>query len=52
MEQHRETKRNAGPPEAGGLTIVACPIHGIAFDVEREACPECAKGQDPAAVQR
>jgi hypothetical protein len=31
--------------EEGELTIVRCPIHGIAFDVEREECPECAKGK-------
>jgi hypothetical protein len=27
--------------------VVRCPIHGIAFDGEREVCPECAK---PARV--
>lgn len=26
------------------VRIVRCVIHGIAFDTEREACPECAKG--------
>lgn len=25
------------------LTIVTCPLHGIAYDAERELCPECAK---------
>jgi hypothetical protein len=30
--------------EESTLIIVRCPIHGIAFDVEREQCPECAKG--------
>jgi len=25
------------------MNIVRCPIHGIAYDEEREACPECAK---------
>jgi len=32
------------PADDGGPTIVRCPIHGIAYDVEREECPECAKG--------
>ena len=27
-------------------TIERCPIHGIAYDVEREACPECAKAAE------
>jgi len=26
------------------VRIVRCVIHGIAYDSEREACPECAKG--------
>jgi hypothetical protein len=30
------------------VTIVRCPIHGIAYDVEREECPECAKGDAKA----
>jgi len=25
------------------LTIVRCPIHGIAYDEELEECPECGK---------
>lgn len=33
-----------GPRRRGGhLEIVRCPVHGIAHDVELEACPECAK---------
>ena len=27
----------------GGPPIERCPIHGIAYDVEREGCPECAR---------
>ncbi len=27
--------------------IVRCPIHGIAYDEEREICPECAKSPEP-----
>lgn len=30
----------------GGPHITRCPIHGIAYDVEREECPECAKGDE------
>jgi hypothetical protein len=35
------------PARAGGLHIVQCPIHGIAYDLELEACPECAKSVAP-----
>jgi len=41
-EEMRATKGTQA--EDGGPTIVRCPIHGIAYDVEREECPECAKG--------
>ena len=27
------------------MPIVNCPLHGIAYDQEREACPECAKSR-------
>jgi hypothetical protein len=27
------------------LSIVRCPVHGIAYDSELEVCPECAKTQ-------
>jgi hypothetical protein len=30
------------------MTIVRCPIHGIAYDEELEGCPECAK--EPATA--
>jgi hypothetical protein len=30
--------RRATPPP-----VVRCPIHGIAYDAELEACPDCAK---------
>lgn len=29
------------PPE--GIRVVRCPIHDVAYDEEREACPDCAK---------
>ena len=38
------TEPKGTPGEDGGPTIARCPIHGIAYDVEREECPECAKG--------
>jgi len=25
------------------LPVVRCPIHGIAYDAQLEACPDCAK---------
>ena len=33
----------AGPPTLGGHRIIRCPIHDVAYDEEREVCPECAK---------
>ncbi len=30
-------RRGEAPP------ITRCPIHGIAYDVDLEVCPECAK---------
>jgi hypothetical protein len=36
-------------PAAGrGPAIVQCPMHGIAYDPEKEACPECAKAKPTA----
>ena len=39
------------PPEQGAkgseTRLVRCPTHGIAFDSERETCPECAKPAPP-----
>jgi hypothetical protein len=32
------------------MTIVRCPIHGIAYDDELEACPACAT--EPAMAER
>ena len=32
------------------ITIVRCPIHGIAYDEELEGCPECVK--EPAMADR
>jgi hypothetical protein len=33
----------AGAPMLGGVRIVRCPVHDVAYDEEREVCPECAK---------
>lgn len=32
--------------------IARCPIHGIAYDREREVCPECATTQAVASPAR
>ncbi len=45
MDPAREAGQTPAPPPA--LPIVRCPIHGIAYDDEREQCPECAKGTGP-----
>jgi hypothetical protein len=37
------------PVKGSGARITRCTIHGIAFDSERETCPDCAKG--PSASQ-
>ena len=29
--------------------MVRCAAHGIAYDSEREVCPECAKGASSAS---
>jgi hypothetical protein len=34
----------AEPVKGSEMRVVRCPIHGIAYDTERETCPECAKG--------
>jgi hypothetical protein len=31
--------------KGGTVPVVRCPIHGIAYDIELEICPECAKTQ-------
>jgi translation elongation factor EF-Tu-like GTPase len=36
-------REGAGPLTLGGYRIVRCPIHNVAYDDEREVCPECAK---------
>jgi hypothetical protein len=47
MKQGKPTSRRE--PAAGrGPAIVQCPMHGIAYDAEKEACPECAKGKPKA----
>ncbi len=41
--------------EEGGPPITRCPLHGIAYDEEREVCPECAEpgsASPPAATAR
>jgi hypothetical protein len=35
------------PVEGKEVHMIRCPIHGIAYDSEREVCPECAKGAPP-----
>jgi len=34
------------PEEAGvpSLSLQRCPLHGIAYDAEKEVCPACAAG--------
>ena len=29
------------------VRIVRCVLHGVAYDSERETCPECAAGSPP-----
>ena len=33
------------------IRIVRCVLHGVAYDSERETCPECAKGSPPALTE-
>lgn len=32
------------PVKGSEVRVTRCPIHGVAYDSERELCPECAKG--------
>jgi hypothetical protein len=32
------------PAKGSEVRMVRCTAHGIAYDSEREVCPECAKG--------
>lgn len=32
-----------GARRPGGPAVTRCPIHGVAYDVNIEMCPECAK---------
>jgi hypothetical protein len=34
----------AQPAKGSEVRMVRCAAHGIAYDGEREVCPECAKG--------
>ncbi|MGH7322806.1 MAG: hypothetical protein ACRELA_24730 [Candidatus Rokuibacteriota bacterium] len=43
MITRRCRSRPSYPPDTPGLAIVRCPIHGIAYDRERESCPQCAR---------
>jgi hypothetical protein len=36
-------REGAGLATPGGVRIVRCPMHDVAYDEEREVCPECAK---------
>jgi putative protease len=42
-DQVFRVREGAGPPTPGGVRIVRCPVHGVAYDEEREVCPECVK---------
>ena len=33
------------PAKGSEVRVTRCPIHGIAYDGEREVCPGCAKGE-------
>lgn len=33
------------------MTIVRCPIHGIAYDEELEECPSCVREPAAAALE-
>jgi hypothetical protein len=41
----------AAAAKGSEVHLVRCPAHGIAYDSERELCPECAKGA-PADTPR
>ena len=32
------------------VRMMRCAAHGIAYDAEREVCPECAKGAPPGVT--
>jgi hypothetical protein len=32
------------PAKGSEVRMIRCAAHGIAYDSEREVCPECAKG--------
>jgi len=34
----------AQPTKGSEVRMVRCLLHGIAYDTEREICPDCAKG--------
>jgi hypothetical protein len=42
----KQGKASRREPAAGrGPAIVQCPMHGIAYDTDKEVCPECAKAK-------
>jgi hypothetical protein len=44
----RAWRHGPRPVRAGGrLDIRRCPRHGVAFDVELEMCPACARAAEP-----
>jgi uncharacterized membrane protein len=46
-------ERPASAPAKGSeVRLTRCEIHGIAFDAEREQCPDCAAGRGPARAPR
>ena len=42
-DQVFRVREGVGSPTPGGLRVDRCPIHDVAYDEEREVCPECAK---------
>ena len=41
---HATSLEPSGQVPVNGVPLVRCTVHGIAYDSEREVCPECAKG--------
>ena len=37
----------AQPAKGAEVRMERCAMHGIAYDSEREVCPECAKAPPP-----
>jgi hypothetical protein len=48
MKQQGKPSSRREPAAGRGPAIVQCPMHGIAYDTDKEACPECAKAKPKA----